>query len=233
MTRITLTLSEANDKIQALVGLPVSLPWMGYGTAIFLELGELKPLTRPRQRHQNGDASICLYSDWRVEEGAKICFGSSNSKPVMSDGIEQLQNVFIEKFVIHGQVPELQIQFSNGQQLITAGMIEGDSDWQIRMSDSTWISCRNGVVGVGEGEALGLTDEEEIIFRNAENAANRWGVPVADTIEGRCDNCVWMVRLDGHADLLDYGVCTSGLSPFDGHAVNVASGCAAFTDDET
>ena len=150
----------------------------------------------------------------------------------MNDGIEQLQNVFIEKFIIHGQVPELFIQFSNGQRLLTAGMIKGDSDWQIRMPSSAWISCEEGVIGIGENGPLGLTAEEKIIFDQAENAAKRWGVPVADSVKGRCDNCAWMVRLDGDADLLDYGVCTSEVSPFDGQVINMASGCAFFTDDE-
>lgn len=47
-TRVTVT--EANHLLQPLAGLPVSLPWKGYGSAIFLELGEMAPLQHARRR---------------------------------------------------------------------------------------------------------------------------------------------------------------------------------------
>lgn len=42
-----------------------------------------------------------------------------------------------------------------------------------------------------------------------------------------------MIRLDGNAEFLDYGVCTSAESPFDGRVVNMASGCQYFVSDES
>lgn len=41
MSKKVITRAEANEKLLALTGLPVSLPWKGYGSAIFFELGDL------------------------------------------------------------------------------------------------------------------------------------------------------------------------------------------------
>jgi len=41
-----------------------------------------------------------------------------------------------------------------------------------------------------------------------------------------------MVRIDGDADFLDYGVCTAAASPFDGRVVNMRSGCEAFASED-
>lgn len=38
----------------------------------------------------------------------------------------------------------------------------------------------------------------------------------------------WMVNIDSGADFLDYGVCTSSKSPFDGRVINRKNGCEVF-----
>jgi len=233
MPRTPLTLAEANSLVQPLVGLPVSLPWKGYGSAIFLELGSLAPLQHSRQHHNKGEACISIEWDWRIEEGAKVLYGSSNSRPDIERGIEGLRGVSVEKLLVHGQVPELLIQFSNGQRLMSAAMVTGDPEWSIRLPEATWVSCEGGVVYVGGGSGTGTTAEEEATFAHAERTAKRWGVPVAEPNKGRCDNCKWFVCIDGEGHLLDFGVCTSSASPFDGRVVNVASGCGAFLHEET
>lgn len=80
MSRIPLTLREANKLIQSLVGLPISLPWKGYGSTIFLEIGNLASLKRSRN-HQDGEACISIDWDWRVECDSMVKYGSSNSGP--------------------------------------------------------------------------------------------------------------------------------------------------------
>ena len=232
MSRTPLTLAQANLLVQQLVGLPVSLPWKGYGSAIFLELGKLAPPERSA-RHDTGEACISLEWDWRVEEGAAVLYGSSNSRPDIMCGIESLRGSSIEKILIHGQVPELFIQFSNAQRLMSAVMVTGDPEWSIRLSDTHWMSCEGGVVYVGDGSRAGPTAEEKATNAHAESTAERWGAPVAEPLKGRCDNCKWFVRIDGDFSLLDFGACTSSASPFDGRVVNVSSGCGMFRHEET
>lgn len=233
MSRTPLTLDEANLLIRPLVHMPISLPWKGHGSAIFLELGNLAPLERPRQRHQNGDATIYIGWDWRVEDGSRVLYGSSNSKPEIEDGIDALVGITISSLTIRGSVPELAIEFSNGASLMSAAMCTDTSEWSIRLPGAIWISCVDGTVYCGDGAAIGLTPEEEAIFEHAHITAKRWDVPVASGQNGRCDSCTSMIRLDGNADFLDYGVCTSAESPFDGRVVNMASGCASFVSVES
>ena len=232
MTHTPLTLAEANILVQILVGLPVSLPWKGYGSAIYLELGKLTPPKRPGY-HDNGEACISVEWDWRVEEGSTIQFGSSNSRPDIKHGIEGLCGVSIEKILIHGQLPELLIQFSNAQRLMSAAMVTGDPEWSIKLPNADWVSCVGGVIYVGDGSGAETTAEEKATIAHAEITAKRWGTPVAEPIEGRCDNCKWFVRIDGDFSLLDFGACTSNASPFDGRIVNVSSGCGVFLHEET
>src|SRR5882724_10666570 len=81
-----LPIEEVQTLIRPLIGLVVSLPWKGYGSAIFLELGRLAPLEYPRQRHNEGEACISVQWDWRVESKTKVLYGSSNSGPNIEEG---------------------------------------------------------------------------------------------------------------------------------------------------
>ena len=232
MSRTPLTLTEANMLIQPLVGLPVSLPWKGYGSAIFLELGNLAPPKRSGY-HNNGEAYISIEWDWRVESGTTVQFGSSNSRPDIKRGIEGLRGVSIETISIHGEVPELFIQFSNSQRLMSAAMVTGNPEWSIKLPNTTWVSCEGGVVYVGDGSGTETTAEEKATIAHADSTAKRWGTPVSEPIKGRCDNCKWFVRIDGEFSLLDFGACTSSASPFDGRVAKVSSGCGMFQHEET
>jgi hypothetical protein len=232
MPRTPLSLAEANLHAQQLSGLPVSLPWKGFGSALFLELGALEPPKRPRQRHQSGEACIYVGCDWRVEEGAKVIYGSSTSRPTIDKGIEGLRGVVIDSILIHGQVPELLIQFANGQRLMSAMMAPDGSEWSIRFREATWLACYEGVASLGDGSGTGMSDEEELVLEHSHQTAKRWGVPGSDSKSGRCNKCRWWARIDGEADFLDYGVCTASESQFDGRAVNLESGCEAFSADE-
>jgi len=224
-----LTAEQANEKIQTLIGLPVSLPWKGYGSAIFLELGEL--VRRPsgqRRTRDEGEAGIYVGWDWRCEAGNTVLFGSSNSRPAIERGIQALLASKIVSIAINGKVPELSIEFSNGYRLISAAMLPDGSEWSVRLAENLYLSAEKGVLLLGQGENAGLTDEEEAEFQHAEETAERWGCPIVEPKRGSCQDCIWMRSIDGDADFLDYGVCTSKESPMDGRVVNMQSGCAAF-----
>jgi hypothetical protein len=167
MSRTPLTLDDANLLLRPLVNMPISLPWKGHGSAIFLELGKLAPLERPRQRHQNGDATIYIGWDWRVESGARVLFGSSNSKPEIEDGIDALVGITISSITIRGSVPQILIEFSNGARLMSAAMCTDTSEWSIRLPGAVWVFCVDGIVYTGDGAAVGVTPEEEAVLEHA------------------------------------------------------------------
>src|SRR5438876_852462 len=87
MANILHSTEEFQELIQPLLGLTVSLPWKGYGSAIFLELGSLAPLESQRRHHNKGEACVSVEWDWRVEAEAEVLYGSSNSRPKIEAGI--------------------------------------------------------------------------------------------------------------------------------------------------
>jgi hypothetical protein len=146
-----LSLDEANSLIQPLVGLPISLPWEGIGSTIFLELGVLSPLENSRQFHNKGEACIDIDGEWRVEDGDKVLFGSSNSRPEIKRYLEGLSGVLIGSLSIQGEVPELVVHFSNGQILKSFMMQTGDPQWTIRLGSHTWMDCGPDGIQIGDG----------------------------------------------------------------------------------
>ena len=183
--------------VQPLIGLTVSLPWKGYGSAIFLELGELALLDSGRQHHNKGQACISVEWDWRVEAEETVLYGSSNSGPEIESGIVALRGTTIHGLSVVGQVPELRVQFSNGHRLCSMVMVSGDPEWSIRLPDGRRAYPKGGRLLVGNG-ASRITEEEESAFALAERAASRWGIPAAEPRRGSCANCISFVPLDGN-----------------------------------
>lgn len=231
MTRSRLAASEANLLLLETLDLPVSRPWKGYGSAIFLELGKLTIEAGPRQAREKGEATIYVGWDWRVEEGSRVLYGSANSRPKMVDGIRGLLGTRIKRIEIQGQVPELCIEFSSGHRLISAAMCTDVSEWRIVLPDGRWVDGEDGLIYLNSGNGAGnrLTPDEEHSFDHAEQTAARWAVPASEDAARQCQDCQYIVRLDGDAAFLDFGVCTASESPFDGRVINMASGCKAFT----
>ena len=231
MADIARPIEDFQVLIQPLVGLTVSLPWKGYGSAIFLELGKLAPLKPPRQRHNEGDACISVEWDWRVESGATVLYGSSNSRPKIASGISALQGKTIQSLAVVGQIPELIVHFSNGHCLRSMVMVTGDPEWSIKLPDGRWVYAKAGSLLMGDGATI-TTKEEQAVFALAEHTAARWGVPIAEPKRGSCENCASFEPLDGEGHLLDYGVCIAIAGAFDGRVVNRTSGCPSFSSNE-
>lgn len=223
-----MSVDEFHASVQPLVGMPVSLPWKGYGSTIFLELGQLAPL-QPRQRHNFGEACISIDWDWRMEKGAEVVCGSSNSGPEIEKEIAHLQGAAVEGLSVAGEVRELVICFSNGRHIRTMVMRSDDPQWSIRLPGSRWLFSVAGLLYAGDGRRTGLTEEENAAFELAEVTAQRWGEPVAEPKLGNCNDCKSFIPLDGNGALLEYGACVASASPFDGRTVNCRSGCAAFS----
>ena len=216
------------EELKKLKGLKVSLPWKGYGSAVFFELGHLSPL-EPRQRHNRGEACISFDGNWRVEKDGKIFFGSSDSNVKIDRRVKSLQDTIISSIEIVGEVPELLVQLSAGYRLTSMSTQAGDPEWSIKFSSGAWLYPQNGVFVFGDGSSE-LSDEEAEVFSIAESAANRWGIPKTDLSKGTCSDCRYFVPLDGNASLLDYGVCTCAKSALDGQAININSGCQYFNE---
>jgi Protein of unknown function (DUF3027) len=226
MTALPLSRDAFQALVQPLIGLAVSLPWNGYGTVIFLELGQLSP-SASKQRYGRGEACIHASRGWRMECGASVLYGSSNRKPAINRGLASLQGARLETGSLVGEVPELVAVFSNGHCLRSMVMLAGDPAWCVRLPDGNTLSIDAGALCVGDGR-YEATPEEKAAFARAEAASLRWGTPSAEPRPGQCMNCRWFVPIDGDGQLLDYGICSADTSPFNGRAVNRESGCPSF-----
>ena len=216
-------------QIQKLIGLTASLPWKGYGSAIFIELGELQPLESTRARHKKGQACLSIEWDWRIEKGCEVFVGSSNSKPKMEKGIQALKGAYIEEIIFIGDIKELEVRFSNGMKLKSMIMNTGYPAWSIRLLTGKYIHAEAGKI-IFEKLNHGLSTEEEMYYALADNAATRWGEPFDTPKKGCCDDCLYFVPIDGEGSLIDYGVCITEKSKFDGQVVNMRSGCPIYRD---
>ena len=211
----------------ALAGLRISRPWKGYGSAIFLELGELSEIRSFRGGSVTGQACISIEWDWRLELGSSVVVGSSDSGTAIHERLKLLRDHTITSLEVVGEVPEIHVRLSTGHVLRSMAMLKGDPQWSIRTDKDRWLYVKNGELVVGNGvEEISEPENESFVL--AESAALRWGVPTSATKVGECRDCRFYVSLDGTGHLLDYGCCTSSQSPFDGRAVYVKSGCPAF-----
>ncbi len=233
MTSTQITVDQFENLVRPLLGLAVSLPWKGWGSALFLELGPLSPEQPGRRKAGRGQACISVEWDWRVEQGVRVHGGSSQPGPTIEKWIQQLPGSTVTMIEVRGPVPELSVGFSNSLLLRSMVMKSGDPEWRIRLQDESHIWCEAGQLYAGTGGSRGISKGEAAAFERAEGAAKRWGDPTAEPVAGRCRDCRSFVRLDGHGALLDYGVCTGSQSPFDGRAVATSSGCPAFTSQTT
>jgi hypothetical protein len=231
MARTPLTSDQANSTLAHLADMPVSAVWKGYGTTIFLELGNLS--SKDHRRGCQGEVTIYISWDWRVEKGNRVMFGSSNSNPEIADGITTLVGLTVNSATIQGIVPELLIEFSNEARLQSAAMCTNTSEWNVSLPGNIWISCTDGIVYMNDGSGVAISDEDEALLHHADMTAQRWGIPIAPVPAGHCEQCVHMIRIDGSGHLLDFGVCTSADSPLDGRVINVASQCAVFSQRYT
>jgi hypothetical protein len=208
-------------------GLPVSRPWKGYGSAIFLELGQMTNDPLGRERHDRGEVSIKAEWDWRVEAKGCVLYGSSNSRPKIANGIAGLQDKTITDLIVEGEVPELVVTFDNGQVLRTMAMVGGDPQWSVGLHSGAHLYARRGSLFLGDG-CREISETESTAFEAAERAATRWARPLVQPIAGQCSECRWFVPLDGEGHLLDYGACIASSGPLDGRIVNRGSGCPVF-----
>jgi hypothetical protein len=72
MVALSRPMDEFQALIRPLIGLAVALPWKGYGSAIFLELGRLSPRDSQRQHYSQGEGCISIEGNWRVECGISV-----------------------------------------------------------------------------------------------------------------------------------------------------------------
>lgn len=133
--RQVITEKEFKELIKPIVGLPVSWVWRGYGSALFLEIGELiseKILEGGEERvGYIGEYGIMIEWSWRIERPKSIYFGSWSSDRVINNRLVKLKDKTIDAIDIEGRLPELVIKLSGSFWLRSFAIAEGQPQWTL------------------------------------------------------------------------------------------------------
>jgi hypothetical protein len=138
------TPTEFHESTRCLVGLPITKPWRGYGSALFLELGRLSAERIEKRRELFGAASVAIEWSWRVERQRSVAFGSWSSERLMNTGIAGLKGRRVEEIVLVGRLPEISVRLSGGLWLNSFMTAEGKPEWGVRLLDGSWLFYEAG-----------------------------------------------------------------------------------------
>ena len=133
--RVESLLPDAPDHFVAfsksLIGLPVSHLWQGYGSAIFLEFGELRQRLRRDGTEGNpqGEFTLTIEWSWRIEGKRRIWCGSWSERARWSKAFSRLEGAKVVSVSLYGRLPEIELTFSNGLHLLSMMTSEGDPEW--------------------------------------------------------------------------------------------------------
>ncbi len=222
---------EFNALTRPLRQQPVVAAEKGYGSAFTLFFGaghNALSLTEGAAHFTEGAATLDVEWDWRLELNTTILCGSSDSRPVIADGIAVLIGQNIAALNVCGTIPELEAVFTSGHILRTMAAAHGQPAWSIQPSENLWITPQDGQVWLSTvSSANQLTAAERQAIQSADAAARRWQKPATKSAKACCD-CRHFIRLDGDFALLDYGVCSAPSSDHDGHVTYCYDGCSHF-----
>lgn len=151
------TLQTPIDLIRAVIDREVAHAWKGYGSTIYLELGNLTPSTLIRKDGSNGnprgELAIGVHWGWRIEERERIVCGSSSEDDQILTWLQVLVSRSVSDVSLVGRLPELQITFSGGLYLTSFMTAEGDPEWEImdRRGSTLWaMDCEAGQIRIQE-----------------------------------------------------------------------------------
>lgn len=119
--------------IKRLIGKRVSHVWRGYGSAIFLEFGELTPRTRRDGSigNPNGELTLMIEWSWRIEKPKSILGGSWSSDKKIDNFLLKLKGESVVAVEFFGRLPEISISLSNRLHVVSFNTSEGQPDWSL------------------------------------------------------------------------------------------------------
>ena len=139
------------DFCAPLIGLPVSHVWRGYGSAIFLEFGKLRPTTRLDGKigDPNGEWGLMIEWSWRIEGPRAILCGSWSEAPLLAKTFTKLRRAKVANVAPFGRLHEIEVTLSNGLRVISFSTVEGQPQWALFHRDAgSWLTVRRGALRV-------------------------------------------------------------------------------------
>ena len=139
---------------QALMDLPVSHVWTGYGAALFLEFGAISPTTRRDGSPGQGKGVVGLGTEWgwRIETTAAILCGSDSDSGRWRTAFDRLMGRQVTGLDFLGQLPELELHLTGDLRLRTFTSAERQPQWSIfdrRTMPERWLHVEDGQIVEG------------------------------------------------------------------------------------
>jgi hypothetical protein len=124
---------EFENFSRAMVGLPVSRVWQGYGSAIFLEFGRLQSALKHdgQPGSPRGEYTLMIEWSWRIEGKRRIWCGSWSDGARWPRVFSRLQGQTVTMVSLFGRLPEIEIRFSNGLHLLSMMTTDSDPGWAL------------------------------------------------------------------------------------------------------
>ncbi|HLP27956.1 MAG TPA: DUF3027 domain-containing protein [Candidatus Didemnitutus sp.] len=205
-----MSIEHARTMLQQHVGATVVRAWKGYGSALFLDLAE-----------GQDPKDVFFGFEWRCERGSVVERGWNDSMPKIADLCETLNGLTVTAITIADGVPDLIVTLSDGRIIRT--IVEDRPDWTVRMGPDLDVYLDDTWTLGGDGDTSMRTFHDEIHREDLEltsAADERWRSRITPNSTLNCWNCNFYRRINASNALLDWGVCLSPLSPYDGTAVN-------------
>jgi len=153
-TQKVITLEQFNEFFRSIINLPINLVWRGYGSAVFLEIGEISEKViyntkRDKSRIvKEGQFGLMIEWSWRVEKQKSIYFGSWSTDRIIDNRLPKLQHKTIKNIEVIGRLPELIIEISDGLWLHSFATSESQPRWCLFLNRNEqpkkWIISEKG-----------------------------------------------------------------------------------------
>ena len=143
------------EHVRPISGLPISHVWRGYGSAIFIEFGDLTECTvQYRGGRQSifhdGQFGVMIQWSWRVERPRSIYFGSWSTNKVIDNRLPKLLHKTVKSIEVEGRLPELVIELSEGLWVHSFSTNEGQPYWCLYLDrkqiPNLWLKSEGGRV---------------------------------------------------------------------------------------
>jgi hypothetical protein len=117
-----------------LIGMELAHIWRGYGSAIFLNFGQLHHRVFKTGRLSNnpvGEMSISLTWSWRVEGKRRIWFGSWSDEERWPIFLNRMIGAKVRAVQLFGRLPEIDLELDCGVHVVSFMTANGDPEWAI------------------------------------------------------------------------------------------------------
>lgn len=144
MSEMAISQTQFHELVKPLIGLQVARVHEGYYQTVIFHLGQLS-----EKRYRNGktilegEASLMIEWNWRVERGSAIWFSSFSCLTKREQGLASLAGKPIVGITVEGRLPELSIQLTGDIWLKSFCLSEDQPQWTIFVN-GTCLSSRDG-----------------------------------------------------------------------------------------